>query len=227
MTEVTWGASGARGPPYAPIDPYTHHVTRPPACVLIPVKAFSRAKVRLSGVLSTDERAALARFMAERVVAASLPLPVRVVCDDDEVADWADSVGASVSWTPGLGLNGAVQEALRLAACDGFDRVVVAHADLPFASELAELTGAAPDEVLLVPDRHTDGTNVVSVPTNAGFRFHYGPGSYRAHVAEAGRRGLGATTVAAPLLEWDVDVPDDLQTPSGFGAIPSAPAGSP
>lgn len=203
-----------------------HRVTRPPACVLIPVKAFSRAKVRLSGVLAAGQRAALARRMAEQVVGASAPLPVRVVCDDGEVAEWAVSAGASVSWTPGLGLNGAVQEAERRAARDDFDRVVIAHADLPFAADLAVLARAAHDEVLLVPDRHALGTNVLSVPTGRGFRFHYGPGSYRAHLGEADRLGLGATTVAAPLLEWDVDVPDDLQTPSDLGPVPSTAAGS-
>jgi 2-phospho-L-lactate/phosphoenolpyruvate guanylyltransferase len=195
--------------------------------VLIPVKAFARAKVRLSDVLSADERAALARRMAAQVVAASGPLPVRVVCDDGEVADWAVSVGATVSWTPGRGLNGAVQEAVGHAALDGFGRAVVAHADLPFAADLAALALAAPDEVLLVPDRHGDGTNVLSVPTEAAFRFHYGSGSYRAHLREAARSGLIARTVAAPLLEWDVDVPDDLDTPSDLGPAPITAAGPP
>lgn len=195
--------------------------------MLIPVKAFARAKVRLSAVLSADERAALARRMAEQVVAASAPLPVRVVCDDDEVADWAVSVGAAVSWTPGRGLNGAVQEAVRHAALDGVGRAVVAHADLPFAADLAALTRAAHDEVLLVPDRHGDGTNVLSVPTGEGFRFHYGRGSYRLHLGEADRLGLRATTVPAPLLEWDVDVPDDLRTPSDLGPAPTTAAGPP
>ena len=54
--------------------------------VLIPVKAFADAKVRLEKVLDADARSALARRMAETVVAAAAPLPVTVVCDDDEVA---------------------------------------------------------------------------------------------------------------------------------------------
>ena len=45
------------------------------------------------------------------------------------------------------------------------------------------------DVVVLVPDRHVDGTNVLVVPTAPGFRFAYGPGSFAAHQAEADRLG--------------------------------------
>jgi 2-phospho-L-lactate guanylyltransferase len=71
------------------------------AAVLIPVKSFTMAKVRLAGVLDDAQRAALARAMAERVVEAAAPLPVWCVCDDPAVRDWAGSVPASVDM--GLG----------------------------------------------------------------------------------------------------------------------------
>ena len=53
-----------------------------PAAVVIPVKAFAAAKVRLASALTPPERAALARSMAEQVVAAAGTLPVTVVCAD-------------------------------------------------------------------------------------------------------------------------------------------------
>src|SRR5687767_11462041 len=76
------------------------------AVVLIPVKAFGAAKLRLAPALDAEERIALARSMAGRVVASAAPLPVAVACDDEEVAAWARALGATVVWTPGLGLNG-------------------------------------------------------------------------------------------------------------------------
>ena len=39
--------------------------------------------------------------------------------------------------------------------------------------------------VLIVPDRWNDGTNVIAVPADSGFRFAYGPGSFGRHAAEA------------------------------------------
>jgi 2-phospho-L-lactate guanylyltransferase len=188
--------------------------------VLVPVKDFSRAKVRLAGVLDAADRAALARGMAERVVAAAAPLPVWCVCDDQAVADWAVSVGARVEWTPGRGLNGAVQAATEQRAAEGVGRVVVAHSDLPFATGLAELADAAPDEMVIVPDRRGQGSNVVSVPTGRGFRFAYGTGSFDRHCDEAARCSLSVRVLHAEHLGWDVDEPDDLSTPAHLGPLP-------
>ena len=57
--------------------------------VLIPVKQFTAAKGRLTGVLADTDRAALARWMATRVVDVVAEVPTYVACDDDTVAAWA------------------------------------------------------------------------------------------------------------------------------------------
>jgi 2-phospho-L-lactate guanylyltransferase len=176
--------------------------------VLVPVKAFSDAKVRLAGALPPAERAVLARTMAERVVAAAGPLPVAVVCNDRDVATWARELGALVIWEPGQGLNRAVEDGVRHLAGLGVEHVIVAHADLPLATDLAWI-GRYPG-VTLVPDRREDGTNVIGLPTGTEFVFSYGPGSFARHVSEARRLQVPWRVVRAPLLAWDVDLPDDL-----------------
>jgi 2-phospho-L-lactate guanylyltransferase len=176
--------------------------------VLVPVKAFALAKRRLAEALELEERAALARTMATRVVHAAGGLPVAVACDDEAVAAWAEGVGARVVWTPGLGLNGAVTAGVVALADAGADRVVVAHADLPHATDLTVAAGI--EGVVVVPDRHDDGTNVLSVPARSGLRFAYGPASFPRHTAEARRLGLPVVVLRPPDLTWDVDVPADL-----------------
>jgi 2-phospho-L-lactate guanylyltransferase len=183
------------------------------AAVVVPVKAFTAAKLRLAGVLEPAERAALARRMAGVVVSAAAPLHVVVVCDDEAVRDWALDLGARVVWCPERGLNGAVADGVAHLAAEGVERAIVAHADLPLATRLdwvADFPG-----VTLVPDRRRDGTNVAAVPTGAGFAFHYGGGSFAAHRAEAARLGLPARLVSDPFLAWDVDLPGDLAWPTG------------
>src|ERR1039457_4037734 len=101
------------------------------SAVVVPVKAFSHAKMRLAPVLGPEQRAALARKMAEHVLRVAAPLPVVVVCDDEEVAAWARSQGARPLLQPGLGLNGAVNAATTQLAAEGYRRLVVAHSDLP------------------------------------------------------------------------------------------------
>ena len=182
-----------------------------PATVVVPVKDFARAKVRLAPELAPAERAALARRMATVVVQAAAPLDVCVVCDSDEVRSWALAAGARVIWTPGLGLNGAVQAAVDQLAAEGSATVVVSHADLPLATDLAWV--AATEGVTIVPDRHRHGTNVIAVPTGIGFRFSYGPGSFDRHRAEAARLGQQLRVVNDARLGWDVDRPADLTLP--------------
>lgn len=181
--------------------------------VLVPVKAFSRAKERLAPRLDPERRAALARSMAAHVLQAASPLPVAVVCDDDEVATWAEERGALVLLEPGRGLNGAVAAGVDRLTSAGAVEVIVAHGDLPLAEGLERLAGFT--GITLVPDRVEDGTNVVVVPAGAGFRFSYGPGSFSRHAEEAARLGLPLRVVRDAGLSLDVDVPADLSRAAG------------
>jgi 2-phospho-L-lactate guanylyltransferase len=190
-----------------------------PRAVLVPVKAFSQAKRRLHLALGEPERAELARAMADRVVSAAHPLPVAVVCDDNEVAEWARTRGALVVWEPGRGLNGAVEAGVDRLRAAGVSQVTVAHADLPRASNLA-LVGEAPG-ITLVPDRYGNGTNVIALPADAGFQFSYGPGSFARHRAEAERLGLPTRVLDRPDLAWDIDEPGDVIPVAVLG--PSGP----
>jgi 2-phospho-L-lactate guanylyltransferase len=191
--------------------------------VLVPVKAFEVAKRRLSAVLDDAARRELARELATTVVRAAGSLPVAVVCDDEAVASWAATVHADVIWRPGLGLNGAVADGVRHLAARGVERVIVAHADLPHARDLSWVADF--DGVTLVPDRRDDGTNVACIPTRSGFRFAYGPGSFRRHEAEAHRLGLPVRIERDPMLGWDVDVPADLEPPVWLAPTPQPGGG--
>lgn len=179
--------------------------------MLVPVKAFGEAKRRLSPALAPIERARLTRRLAAGVVAAAAPLPVAVVCDDREVAAWARALGALVIWEPGRGLNGAVAEGVAHLAAEGTTTVLVAHGDLARPSGLPSLLGRhRAGSVTLVPDAREDGTNVAVVPAAAGFRFSYGPGSFRRHLDEVARCGLAVHVVHDDDLALDVDLPSDL-----------------
>jgi 2-phospho-L-lactate guanylyltransferase len=136
-----------------------------------------------------------------------------VVCDDHDVATWARQLGALVIWEPGRGLNGAVQEGVAYLGAAGARLVVVAASDLPLATDLRWVAKFA--GITIVPDRRSDGTNVIAVPTNAGFAFSYGPGSFARHLHEGVRTGRPVRVVHSEALGWDVDVPADLAAISG------------
>lgn len=187
---------------------------------MVPIKAFSEAKHRLSESMAPTQRDRLARWMATRVVNAAAPLGVIVVCDSDGVASWSRDQGAAVAWTPGLDLNGALTAALEKVAGAGIPRAIIAHADLPFAADLQRFTELGAREIAIVPDRRRDGTNVMSVPTSVAIDLQYGPGSFSRHRTAAEGAGLTVTVIEDERLGWDVDEPEDLNPPDHLGSIP-------
>lgn len=179
-----------------------------PTAVLLPVKSFTQAKLRLASALDHHARADLARSMATHVVAAASPLSVAVVCDDVEVAAWARDNHALVIWEPERGLNRAVEAGVGRLGEYGATRVVVAHSDLLWATRLGWIGRFG--GVTIVPDHRDNGSNVVCVPTDVPFTFSYGPGSFLRHAAEAHRLRLPLRVVREPALGRDVDLPADL-----------------
>ncbi len=173
----------------------------------------------MAAALTPAERAALARAMAGRVVAAAGDAPTFVVCDDDEVADWAETTGAIVLWRPGHGLNPAVTDGVVTICGKGYEHVVVAHSDLPLATRLEHLV--TPGTITLVPDRHGGGTNVISLPCAERFEFSYGHGSFRRHLALASAIGRPIEVVRDEELGFDLDTPADLAHPSIEEVLPS------
>jgi 2-phospho-L-lactate guanylyltransferase len=182
------------------------------AGVVIPIRAFAVGKARLSETLDDARRAELAERMADRVLAAAGPLPVVVVSSADDVRGWGGRHRVTVIDDPG-GLDAAAIAGVAWCGGHGMVRAVVAHADLPHAPA-GSLARFAADDALpivdLVPCHRDDGTPVLSVPIPSRFRFAYGPGSFRAHVANARRVGLAVRVVRDPDLGFDVDLPADL-----------------
>ncbi|MDH3296365.1 MAG: hypothetical protein OER95_18750 [Acidimicrobiia bacterium] len=202
--------------------------------VLVPVKSFDLAKGRLARFLDVDRRRVLARTLAANVIKASGDLPTYVVCDNAEVAAWALSRGTGVLWAAVPGLNQSLTRAVSAAVNDGYRRAVISHADLPLATNLTWLADTGPGgriegaDVVVVPDRHGTGTNVLSIPIGGreSFRLQYGVGSCRLHQDEAGRLGWSVEVVADEQLGWDLDTPEDLEALElRFGRVTSADAG--
>ncbi|MFN8020495.1 MAG: 2-phospho-L-lactate guanylyltransferase [Acidimicrobiales bacterium] len=189
------------------------------AVVLVPIKAFHLAKGRMASMLDEPTRERLARWTAERVLAAVGDGPVAVVCDDRAVADWAAAHGAIVLWEEGQGLNGAVDRGVGRLHADGHRHVVVVHSDLPRPPALRSFARA--DTITLVPDARLDGTNLLSFPTDAGLRAAYGGGSFRRHLQMALATNWAVEVVRDPMLALDLDHPRDLTHPLVKDVLPA------
>ena len=178
------------------------------AAVLIPLRSLGSGKARLGDVLTLSERVVLIETMAERVISAAHDLDVLVVHDDPNVEMWATGRGAMAIQAETPGLNNAITEGREYLRAAGYSRLIIAHADLPYAADLRVMLTA--HEISIAPDRHRDGTNVPSLSTTTPFDFAYGPGSFENHVQIARDRGIEPFVVDLPGLSWNIDHPDDL-----------------
>ena len=61
-----------------------------------------------------------------------------------------------------------------------------------------------------MPDRHGDGTNIIVLPREAGFRFSYGKGSFDRHIEEVKRLGFELHIIQDDDLGLDIDIPEDF-----------------
>ena len=141
---------------------------------LVPVRGLRGAKTRLAGVLSAEGRELLTRRMLRTVVGAAVEsdavAAVVVVSPDRDVLTLATGLGPRViplAQDPAApGLNPALDIGRDWAVAHGAAALLVLFGDLPLltANDVARLVAlgeSAP--VVLGPDRHGTGTNVLLV----------------------------------------------------------------
>ena len=197
-----------------------------PTFAIIPVKQLRESKRRLEHLLSPDERADLIGRFLDHLLLTLAATPgidrVLVVTCDPAVMALARRRGASVLLeTAADGLHAAAARGARWAAAAGASAVLLLPADLPFARVediermLRPLADGAP-LLAICPDEDEAGTNALLLAPPGGFAFHYGPGSFHAHLAEAERHGRAAHVVFAPGLRFDLDTESDWLVFNGY-----------
>ncbi|WP_323036360.1 2-phospho-L-lactate guanylyltransferase [Pararhodobacter sp.] len=187
--------------------------------VLIPVKDLSRAKGRLQGLLSPDERAGLALAMLRDVLTTlrSGDLgEIWIVAHDNSVFDLGREFGAqAIRESVSQGYNNGV--AAGLQAVDARRPVMVLPADLPFlhAQDVARLSAPRAVDapfIGIVPDRHNRGTNGLLLSRPDLIAPAFGHNSFFKHKAAAARAGVTAKVFPLNSMAVDIDCAEDLFT---------------
>lgn len=207
---------------------------------IIPVKPLRESKRRLEHLLSAEERAGLIHHFLDNLLTVLNAAPgidrVLVVTGDADVIALAEARGADVlAEESPAGLNAAVAQGAAHAAAAGATAVLVLPADLPFArvedieAMLRPLTQrrllsldhrplptAHRPLLTLTADEAEEGTNALLLSPPGDFVFHYGPGSFRAHLAEAEARHHATCVINAPGLRFDLDTESDWLVYNGY-----------
>lgn len=185
---------------------------------VVPVKAFARAKSRLSAAFPADLRQALVRAMLEDVLAALAEvdgLSGRVVATDEPDAHAiAARHGARVLTAADHGLNETLAAAARTLAAEGARGMLVLPGDIPAvtAAEIDALLASHGEgrAVSLVGAHDGEGTNALLASPPDAIGFAFGPGSLKAHEAAAARLGVVARVRSFPGIAVDLDTPADI-----------------
>lgn len=186
---------------------------------LLPLKDFVNAKQRLSGVLAPHERRALFHAMVEDVLAALTAAKkidhVLVISDDPAARLLSQHYGAgfiSERDTAAVGLNAVIEAGVAQLVAEGFDRVLIAHGDLPLlgADDIDALLQQATSGIWIAPDAINDGSNIMVCSPPLAIAFRYGAGSCAAHQAQAVSNGVSSNLWPSACMAIDIDYPDDL-----------------
>jgi 2-phospho-L-lactate guanylyltransferase len=188
--------------------------------LLLPIKDLRNAKKRLTGVLTLEERFALAEAMLNDMVHA-----VRGV-------RLADKIFVVTNYEPAMHLaeknnweilreehqiseSDSVDAASRICEGQGVTSLLRTPLDLPLIQprdidELLAVECKAPT-LVIVPSRDGTGTNALMRTPPTLFPSHFGNGSFAKHLGEAQRLGARLIQRNNPRLEMDVDDESDLR----------------
>ena len=186
---------------------------------IIPVKPLDRAKSRLARAVKAPTRAALVRSIFSRTLDVIAQVEringVIVVSRDLTILELARQRNAIALAESESGLNSAITQAAQWAAKHHARAAIVIPVDLPLitAADLDAVIDRAAEErcVVIAPDRHEDGTNVLLVSPPDAIPFSYGASSFNVHRAQALERGISVHEYRSPTTAFDIDVPDDLE----------------
>jgi 2-phospho-L-lactate guanylyltransferase len=188
--------------------------------LLLPVKDLRNAKQRLVGILTPEERFALAHAMLADTVAAMRGIQradkIFVVTNYEPAMQAARENGWHIlSEDRQISESVSVDDASRRIESLGFTAVLRIPLDLPLiqSSDIDELLAiecSAP-AIVIVPSRDGTGTNAILRTPPTLFPSHFGSGSFAKHCDEADAAHAQIHHRRNQRLEMDVDDESDLR----------------
>ena len=188
--------------------------------LLLPVKDLNNAKKRLIGVLTPEERFAMAGAMladtiravrgarrAEKIFVVTNYEPVMQLAKENHWEILAEEKQISESHS--------VDAASRICEQRGVTALLRLPLDVPLvqASDIDDLLAVECEDraLVIVPSRDGTGTNAILRTPPTLFPSHFGRGSFAKHVGEADRIGARVIFRRSTRLEMDVDDETDLR----------------
>jgi 2-phospho-L-lactate guanylyltransferase len=188
--------------------------------LLLPVKDLHNAKKRLTGILTPEERFALAAAMLTDTIRAVKGVrraeQIFVISNYELAIHLAEENGWGIlREEQQISESDSVDAASRICELRGATGLLRIPLDVPLVqpSDIDDLLAVECEEpaLVIVPSRDGMGTNAIMRMPPALFPSHFGMGSFAKHVGEAERIGARVIFRRSPRLEMDVDDEADLR----------------
>jgi 2-phospho-L-lactate/phosphoenolpyruvate guanylyltransferase len=190
---------------------------------IIPVREFKTTKIRLSQILTENEREQLTRALLIRVT-TSLEKSrniAGVIVVGTRVEEVYRAIGRISKFkiiaesTKNGGVNSAVSDGISLVENISSDSaVLIVPSDLPFISDKSvesAINLLSSYDLVINPSRKKNGTNLLAFPLSKRIRLWYDNDSYRSHLNEALKHNLKSLSIDWQEFSFDVDDPEDLE----------------
>lgn len=185
---------------------------------ILPAKQFDTAKQRLTPTVQMRNRRALVEAMFSDAILALRRVPtidhILVVTSDPVASQIAAGYETTVVEDTASSHSEAAQLGIAEALALGATRALLVPGDCPLLdpAELEQLIErpVPARSVLIVPDRHGEGTNALLLTPPGAMPPAFGEGSRRRHVELASSHGATPEVVQVPSLALDIDTPEDL-----------------
>jgi 2-phospho-L-lactate guanylyltransferase len=199
----------------------------PNVYAIIPVKPLQDGKSRLRDILSDHDRELQNRHFLQRTLSLAEDFPgpslTIVVSRSEEVCEIARSRGMiALAESPDSDLNAALALATDFALTRNADGMIYLPVDLPLAAPetLRQVVShRRHPSLVLVPDRHLQGTNVLFQAPIKLRRFAFGRNSLRCHIGMAHVAGLKPRVTRIGSLAFDIDSPLDISDFEQLGEL--------
>jgi 2-phospho-L-lactate guanylyltransferase len=183
---------------------------------VVPVKSLQETKSRLAVALSPEERASLTLAMLNHVLStireSGVISSIGIISPNSKELSLPDDI-AVIEQTRS-GLNNHLEEGREWAISNGADALMIIFSDMPLLTpeDIKAITnlGRTEGTVVLAPDRHGGGTNIMlSHPASLSV-FAFGQGSYHKHRGQTLAEGCRIETYISEGTSLDIDTPEDL-----------------
>jgi 2-phospho-L-lactate guanylyltransferase len=186
---------------------------------IVPVKGFERAKTRMSGLLTLEERVCLSSLMLENTLqvlrGAHSLRRLLVVSNDDRAGEIASRHGAEfLHEASESGVNAAVTVADEYCVTNGADASIVIPQDLPLLDPIGievmcRLAEREDRCIVLCPSQRYDGTNALLRKPGTAISTFFDNNSYESHIRAARDSGVPVRLYFSKSLMCDIDTPED------------------